>query len=59
MLASCECIPSCGIHQGEKLQLDWDKVSSDPGEHSRETQKTLGGSEPEDDQGDVGSWDLS
>ena len=34
-------------------------MSSDPREHSRETQKTLGGSEPEEDQGNVGSWDLS
>lgn len=59
MPAGCECTPSCGIHPGQKPPPGLQKVSSDPREHSRETQGTSGGSEPEEDPGDEWSWDRS
>ena len=59
MPAGCECSPSCGIHPGQKPLPGQQKVSSDPREHSRETQGTSGASEPEEDQGDERSWDRS
>lgn len=55
VLAGCECSPLCSIHQGKKPQLDWEKMSSDSHKHGRETQGTLGGLEPVEDQSNVWS----